>query len=59
MEGDIMVLPNLEFAVLRVAIDHMIEFLEDVYLDSDAEPWEHEELHSRLEAAKRLKERFS
>jgi len=25
-----MVLPNLEFAVLRVAIDHMIEHLEDV-----------------------------
>lgn len=54
-----MVLPNLEFAVLRVAIDHMIERLEDVWLDSDSEPWEHEELHSRLEAAKRLKERFS
>jgi ElaB/YqjD/DUF883 family membrane-anchored ribosome-binding protein len=55
---------ELEMNVLQVAIDHMVEHLEDLLSDSD---WKTEEELSqlklehqeRLEAAKRLKERFA
>ena len=73
MEGKLMSAPyltgpsyyftDLETNVLQVAIDHMVEHLEDLLSDSD---WKTEEELSqlklehqeRLEAAKRLKERF-
>ena len=55
---------DLETNVLQVAIDHMVEHLEDLLSDSD---WKTEEELSqlklehqeRLEAAKRLKERLA
>ena len=55
---------DLEMNVLQVAIDHMVEHLEDLLSDSD---WKTEEELSelnlehqeRLEAAKRLKARFA
>jgi hypothetical protein len=49
---------DLEKNVLQVAIDHMVEHLEDLLSDSDFESsaWLTQE---RLEAAKRLKERFA
>jgi len=55
---------DLETNVLQVAIDHMIEHLEDLLSDSD---WKTEEELAQLklehqgwlEAAKRLKERFA
>jgi len=51
---------DLEKNVLQVAIDHMIEHQEGIQSDDvpcdDAE-WD--DICSRLEAAKRLKERFA
>ena len=55
---------DLEMNVLQVAIDHMIEHLDDLLSDSD---WKTEEELAQLklehqgwlEAAKRLKERFA
>ena len=47
---------DLEMNVLQVAIDHMIEHLEDLLSDSDFIDSDDQE---RLEAAKRLKERFT
>ena len=47
---------DLEMNVLQVAIDHMIEHLEDLI----ARPLEGNDVNlTRLEAAKRLKERFA
>ena len=67
MEGKLMSAPyltgpsyyftDLETNVLQVAIDHMVEHLEDLPSDSD---WKTELVNQeRLEAAKRLKERFA
>jgi len=53
-------LSGIEYNVLQVAIDHMIEHQEGIQSDDvpcdDAE-WD--DICSRLEAAKRLKERFA
>ena len=47
---------DLEMNVLQVAIDHMVEHLEDLI----ARPLEGNDVNlTRLEAAKRLKERFA
>ena len=55
---------DLEMNVLQVAIDHMIEHLEDLLSDSDFKTnkqlaWLKTDHQERLEAAKRLKERFA
>ena len=61
---------DLETNVLQVAIDHMVEHLEDLLSDSERTipslEYTEEELsqlklehQERLEAAKRLKERFA
>ena len=55
---------SLEMNVLQVAIDHMIEHLEDLLSDSDFKTnkqlaWLKTDHQERLEAAKRLKARFA
>ena len=50
---------DLEMNVLQVAIDHMIEHLEDVYGASSSHKQIRLEDEGRLEAAKRLKERLA
>tara|TARA_B110000211_G_C13644443_1_gene363143 strand:+ start:219 stop:407 length:189 start_codon:yes stop_codon:yes gene_type:complete len=50
---------DLETNVLQVAIDHMIEHLEDVYGASLSHKQTRLEDEGRLEAAKRLKERLA
>ena len=55
---------DLEMNVLQVAIDHMVEHLEDLLSDSDFKTnkqlaWLKTDHQERLEAAKRLKERLA
>ena len=56
---------DLEMNVLQVAIDHMVEHLEDLLSDSDFKTnakelaWLKADHQERLEAAKRLKERLA
>ena len=56
-----MVLPNLEFAVLRVAIDHMIEHQEydAAAIDETYSDEERDDIFQKLDAANKLKALFS
>ena len=56
--------PDLEMNVLRVAVDHMVEHLEELLSDSDFESneqlaWLKADHQERLDAAKRLKRWFA